>query len=320
MPLLFIALLVAAQDAELVGVARIRRDAEALAPLVTTGLAREFLKASSTLPAVRPRTLYYDPTTKTYMTEQAAAKLDAEERDKLQKQPVDETFYYNTRYGSPLAYARPLELLGKAGLDGLAGRKVLDFGCGGLGPQRLMAALGADVVGVDVDPMLAALYSEPEDQGAVKDGRVSLVIGRYPADEEIKAKVGGGYDLILSKNTLKRGYVHPDSGRTFIDLGMGDDTVLKTLHAALKSGGRVLIYNLGPAPSEAGQPYKAMADIRTPFSRAGWEGAGFQVEAFDQDDTAAARDMAAALGWDKGPGAMDLKKDLFATYTLVRKP
>jgi hypothetical protein len=183
-----------------------------------------------------------------------------------------------------------------------------------------MAGLGADAVGVDVDPMLAALYSEPGDQGPVEKGRVALVIGRYPADEAVKARVGSGLDLFLSKNTLKRGYVHPDSGRAFIDLGVDAAAFLKTLHAALKPGGYVLIYNLGPAPSPPGQPYKAMADIRTPFSREDWEAAGFRVEAFDRDDTGGARRMAAVLGWDKGPGAMDLEKGLFATYTLVRRP
>jgi hypothetical protein len=168
--------------------------------------------------------------------------------------------------------------------------------------------------------MLATLYSGPEDQGSAGKGRVALAIGRYPADEAVRARVGGGLDLFLSKNTLKRGYVHPDSGRAPIDLGMGAAAFLKTLHAALKPGGYVLIYNLGPAPSPPGQPYKAMADIRTPFSRADWEAAGFRVEALDRDDTGAARAMAAALGWDKGAGAMDLQKDLFATYTLARRP
>jgi hypothetical protein len=168
--------------------------------------------------------------------------------------------------------------------------------------------------------MLAALYAGPGDQGAFGDGRVSLVIGRYPSDEAVKAKVGGGYDLILSKNTLKRGYVHPDAGRAFIDLGLPDAAFLRTLHDGLKPGGFVLIYNLGPAPAPAGQPYRPMADIRTPFSRADWEAAGFRIEDFDRDDTAAARQMAGVLGWDKGPEAMDLTKDLFATYTLARRP
>lgn len=317
---LLIAALLIAQDPEPAGVALIRHDAEALAPHVTTNLARAFLKAGTTLPPTSSRTLYHDPSKKTYLTELAARRLTAESRDRLTKVLADETFFHNTRYGSPLAYVRPLEILGKAGVETLTDRKLLDFGCGGIGPLRMMASIGADVTGIDVDPMLAVLYSEPGDLGKFKAGNVSLVIGRYPADASIKAKVGGSYDVILAKNTLKRGYVHPESGRVFIDFGMTDEALLETLHAALKPGGHVLIYNLGPAPNPAGAPYKPMADCRCPFSRATWESAGFHVKAFDADDTPAAREMGAILGWDKGSGAMDLKNDLFATYTLVRKP
>jgi hypothetical protein len=50
-----------------------------------------------------------------------------------------------------------------------------------------------------------------------------------------------------------------------------------------------------------------------------WEAAGFRVIEFDRDDSPAARAMGHALGWDQGNGAMDLEKDLFATYTLVRR-
>ena len=41
---------------------------------------------------------------------------------------------------------------------------------------------------------------------------------------------------------------------------------------------------------------------------------------FDEVDIAAAREMAKALGWEEGPGAINLGKDLFCWYTLVRKP
>ena len=317
---LLFALIVVAQTPEPSGVAQIRRDAKAMGLHVTTDLARDFLRAGSALPEIHDRTLYQDVAKKTYLSEKAVQKLEAASRDQFKKISVDEMFYYNTRYGSPLAYARPLELLGKSGLGDLSGRKILDFGCGGIGPMRMMASLGAEAVGVDVDPMLSALFSEPDDLGVFKKGSVSLIIGHYPADEAIKAKVGGSYDVILAKNTLKRGYVHPDSGRTFIDLGMSDQEVLKALFAALKPGGRLMIFNLGPAPNAPNGPYRPMADIRCPFPHDALKAAGFVVEAFDRDDTRAAREMGADLGWNKGEGAMDLEKDLFASYSLVRKP
>jgi len=318
----------AAPAVELEGVARIQSDAKALADQATTGLAKEFLSVTSTLPPVPKRTLYLDPVKKIYLTEAEAARLDAQARNNLKPSPADETFYYNTKYGSPLAYSRPVELLGRAGIADLAGRKVLDFGYGGVGPLRLFATMGASVVGVDVDPMLPALYSWSSDQGVVPgknrpDGHITLIHGHYPSDAAIKARVGGGYDVIVAKNTLKRGYVHPEGAadkRRLIDLGMDDATFLGAVHDALKPGGWVLIYNLCPAPSPPGQPYKPWADGRSPFSRSAWERAGFRVEAFDKDDSTTARIMGHALGWDRGEGAMDLEKDLFATYTLMRKP
>jgi SAM-dependent methyltransferase len=321
MTLLLAALLaLPAQDPAPTGLARLRRDAGTLAPLVETGPARAFLGAAASLPPVATRTLYYDPEARRYLTAREADRLGPEAREALRTLPADESFYYNTRYGSPLAYARPLELLGRAGLDGLAGRKVADLGCGGVGPLRLMAWPGAEVVGIDVDPMLAALYSEPDDLGPAGRGRVALALGRYPADEATRAAVGGDLDVFLSKNTLKRGYVHPDSGEAVIDLGMDDAAFLRAVFGTLKPGGHALVYNLGPAPAPPGEPYRPMADIRTPFPRAAWEGAGFRVEAFDRDDSEAARALGKALGWDEGPGAMDLEAGLFATYTLARKP
>ena len=81
-----------------------------------------------------------------------------------------------------------------------------------------------------------------------------------------------------------------------------------------------MIYNLCPAPAAPGKPYIPWADGRCPFSRALWEAEGFRVLEFDADDSDAARAMGHALGWDLGSSAMDLAHDLFATWTLVRKP
>ena len=81
----------------------------------------------------------------------------------------------------------------------------------------------------------------------------------------------------------------------------------------------MLIYNLSPAPSPPGQPYKNWADGRCPFAREVWEAAGFRVLAFDQDDSEPARAIGHALGWDQGDSPIDLKSDLFAKYSLMER-
>jgi SAM-dependent methyltransferase len=306
----------------------LEREARAIAPLVNSRLANDFLKAAAYLPSIAPRTVYLDEPKKTYLSEAAAKKLDQEKQAKLKRVDLDESFYWNTKYGSPLAYARPLELLGRSGLDSVSGKKILDFGYGTIGHLRLLAAQGALVTGVDVDPLLPALYSDPGDQGIVKnhqgpDGQIRLVSGRFPADAVTKTAVAGDYDLIIAKNTLKNGYVHPEQTvdvRRLLNLGAPDATFVRSLHQALKPGGRVLIYNISPAPSRPGEPYKHWADGRCPFAKADWKTAGFQVVAFDQDDSEAARALGHALSWDQGASAIDLKADLFAMYSLLEKP
>jgi SAM-dependent methyltransferase len=308
--------------------AGLRREAASLDPLVTSKLARSFLRTTPDLPSIMPRTLLLDEGTKSYLTETEAGALGDEKRRALKRIPVDDDLYYTTKYGSPLAYTRPIDLLGQAGLEDVSGRKVLDFGYGTVGHLRLLAGLGADVTGVDVDPMLRALYSAPGDQGIIKnprgrDGRIRLIHGRFPADRSVTTAVGGNYDLILSKNTLKRGYVHPErpvEPRRLLNLGVEDAVFVRSLHDALKPGGRVLIYNICPAPSPPGQPYKNWADGRCPFARETWEAAGFRVVAFDRDDSEVIRKFAHALGWDRGDSPMDLKADLFAQYSLMEKP
>jgi SAM-dependent methyltransferase len=312
-------------------VRQFEREAEALGPLVTTPLARDFLGAVMNLPAVTPRTVFRSADRRAFWSPDEAARLGAQERQSLEKMTLDGEFYYTTKYGTPLAYARPLEVLGRAGIVDAQGLKLLDFGYGTVGHLRLLASLGADVTGVDVDPLLDALYSASDDQGPVRGrngrtGRLKLVNGRFPADPKVRAAVGSGFDLIISKNTLKNGYIHSagpagdENSRRLIDLGMTDAEFVKVLHDALKPGGRVLIYNLSPAPSPPGQPPKPWADGRCPFSRDVWAAAGFRVLEHDRDDSAAARAQGHALRWDRGDQPMDLEHDLFALYTLAEKP
>jgi hypothetical protein len=270
----------------------------------------------------------YDSTRTRYWNASEAEALPAMVRDSMLSRTLDESFYYSTRYGSPLAYVRPFDLLARAGFADVAGKKIVDFGYGTIGHLRLLASLGAEVVGVEVDPLLRALYSHPDDQGAVKGnggktGSIRLVHGRFPAEAGVNAAVGRGVDLFISKNTLKNGYIHPAEKvdpRRLVHLGVDDSTYVATLFAILAPGGRAMIYNLCPAPAPPGRPYIPWADGRCPFPVEMWLSAGFKVIEFDKDDSETARKMGHALGWDQGPSPMDLEKDLFASYTLVEKP
>jgi hypothetical protein len=309
-------------------VQQIRADAKALAPQMPSTLARRFLAAAEALPAIAPRTMVRDSAGRNWWNEAQAASLPDTQRARLVTRTLDERFYYNTRYGSPLAYARALEVLARHGLEDVAGKRIADFGYGTIGHLRLLASLGADVTGIEVDPLLPAFYSQPGDTGRVagvgggRDGRVRLVHGQWPATDAIVAQVGEGYDLFLSKNTLKRGYIHPErevNPRMLVHLGVGDTAYVRSLARMLKPGGLALIYNLSPAPAPPDKPYIPWADGRSPFARELFEREGFEVLAFDADDSAAARAMGAALGWNQGPSPMDLETNLFGHYTLLRK-
>ncbi|MBL8516843.1 MAG: hypothetical protein JNM76_07715 [Betaproteobacteria bacterium] len=315
-------------------VKRLQAESRALQPLVSTRLANDFLAETRNLPNREPRTIFQDPRTSQYYSKAESAKLAPEVASTLRAVMMDEERYYFTKYGSPLAYARALELAGENGIESLAGKRVLDFGYGAVAHLRLLAQKGAHAVGVDVDTYLRALYSEPDDEGPVRRrgvreaewGSVTLVHGRYPADAQVAKEVGGGYALILSKNTLKRGYIKPSrpaEERHLIRLGVSDEVFLKSVFDDLKPGGMLLIYNLAPAQAPANKPYLPWADARSPFTKKQFETAGFKVVALDVNDDNYAREMGRRLGWDKtakGEVRPDYEKDLFALYTLVVKP
>jgi SAM-dependent methyltransferase len=307
-------------------VAGLVRDAVALAPLFRSTVVAEFLAAAPRLPEPGPRVVWRDSAGTTYWNEREREGLTAAARALLVRRDVSPRFWYYTGYGTPLAYARSLEVLGEAGLASLRGLRVLDFGYGGAGSISLLGMAGAEAVGVDVDPRLRALYegdSAVEGWTAPGGGRARAVHGRWPAEAAAREAVGVGYDLVLSKNTLKRGYIHPErpaDPRQLVDLGVDDTTFVRELFRILVPGGRALLYNLSPAPSKPDQPYRPWTDGRSPFSRELFESAGFRVLAFDVNDDAPARAMGKALGWDQGAGGMDLAHDLFGHYTLVEKP
>lgn len=236
--------------------------------------------------------------------------------DELPRSVGDKTVdYYKTKYGSPLAYARALDLVAAAGMPSPEGARVFDFGYGTIGHLRLLGLLGADAVGVDVDPLLKSLYAKASDRGAYGKGSVTLLHGSWP--KEVDA--GGGYTLWLSKNVLKRGYIHPEQEvpkKQTIDLGVADAAFVASIHAALKPGGYVMIYNITPKPNGPGEKYRTWADGRCPFEKAMWTAAGFEILAYDQDDSAAVRAQGRALRWDED---VDLETSIFAMYTLLRR-
>jgi hypothetical protein len=303
-------------------------EARALAPITTSPLGRRFLAATIHLPHEATRTLYRDAAHEHYWTATQAAALPASERAGLTSVEIDEDTYYETKYGSPLSYVRPLDVLEAHGVSLKAGDRVLDFGYGYVGHLRLLAALGLNVTGVDVDPLLPVLYSQPGDQGAIQGdgvtGMLRLVDGAFPKDPAIVQSVGAGYALVISKNVLKRGYIHPErpaDPKHLVHLGVPDDLVLAAFFAALAPGGAMLVYNVCPAPSPPDKPFVPWSDGRSPFSRDQWTAAGFEIVAFDVDDTEAVRTMGRALGWDEDPDdPMDLERDLSVLYTLVTKP
>ena len=139
-------------------------------------------------------------------------------------------------------------------------------------------------------------------------------------------RVGQAYDLIISKNTLKKGYIKPVrkiDKRQQINLGVSDENFLKAIHDALNPGGKLIIYNLYPKPPEGKSAYNPQADARSPFLREQYEKAGLQVLALNSEDHVMARRMGRALKWDRnesGDPSSDLDTSLYAMYTVVARP
>ena len=105
----------ATAPADTSAVGQIRAEAAQLRPWVRTPLARAFLDATASLPHIATRTVLYDSSrTHFYWLEDAAA-LPESAMTRLVTRVLDESFYYTTRYGTPLAYSRPLDLLSRAG-------------------------------------------------------------------------------------------------------------------------------------------------------------------------------------------------------------
>jgi SAM-dependent methyltransferase len=294
-------------------------EARAVRPLVSQAAAIEFLRASETLVPQASRTVYVHATDGRVLTPSGYEKLATSERTGFEPKSYDERFYYSTFYGSPVAYVRALEIAGQNGVATLDRAKVLDIGYGAIGGPRLMAGAGATISAVDVDPLLPALYREAGDQGSVqalsgRRGVIKLFDGIFSGNEKLTREVGGGYTLILSKNTMKMGFMKPSGERKpMVSFAASDAALLASIHDALAPGGIFVIYNIGGVLD----PKRPSTVIASPFTREQFARAKLAVLKFDENDDVAVRAMGGALGWDKQMG--DLQTQLFAQYTVVQR-
>ncbi|MCA9278795.1 MAG: hypothetical protein H6815_11445 [Phycisphaeraceae bacterium] len=312
-------------DSEPRAVEVILQNTEAVRDLVDSRLGTAFLDAASDLPLLdTPRTVYWNRQTRIAMTEAEYGNADDLAREGFEKREYDEQFYYFTGYGTPIAYARMIDLAGQHGIESFENARVLDFGFGGIGHLRMMASCGAHCVGLEVLDLLRALYSDPLDTGSIENtngspGSISLLYGRYPAEQHINDAVGTGYDLIISKNTLKLGYIHPQreaDPHTVINLGVNDEIFLQHMFDALEPNGLLVVYNIYPPQNPPDEQYMPWATGEFPFDRTLVEGIGFEVIKWNVDDTPTAQAMAQRFEW-----ADESTLDQFlGMYTILKRP
>lgn len=302
-----------------------RLRAAELEPTVTTPLAKEFLAATASLAEPSARVIYRDRARGTAVSQRAYDAMPPEARASLTARECTPQFYYETGYGSPLVYVRVLDLVAPH-LPRVERPRLLDFGYGTIGQLQLLAHCGVDAHGVDVEPVFEALYSEPGDVGPMGGGSVAIHTGQWPAEERLRTAVGGGYAAITSKNTLKKGYIHPmpPPGQTvdpsrLVHLGVSDEEFLKRVHDALVPGGVFAIYNICPPQNPPDQEYIPWADGLSPFPREAYESAGFEVIAFDAVDQAWVLDCFRRLGYLEGIAPEDAPKQFLCWYTIVRR-
>lgn len=227
---------------------------------------------------------------------------------------VDDEYVWG-RIADPLGYVRAFEVLNENKFDP-TGKKILDFGYGNVSQLYMLAHTGVDVHGLEVDSLIPLTSKHLTGKVGAK-GSLTLHHGYFPSDERlVKELEGQKFALWMSKNTMKRGYVHPTDANTKTQIDLGDDAkLLATIKSELAPGGFFFIYNIAPAQTV---PYKAMADGACPFSKETLTAAGFEVIAHDVNDTEKMRAYAKTLEWNAD--WPDLETTLVATYTLCRKP
>ncbi len=308
---------------------RFMLEAEGLMPLMETDAAREFLAEVPELPEIQSRLIFVrQGIVPDAVSEAEFQMLPDEFKAALRPQKIDITKYYQTIYGSPLAYARPLDVIAAiAEWDSFNDKKILDFGYGQIGQLRLLAQCGADVTGIELSSLISAMYTLPGDTGKMtgasgNTGSLRLLHGAWPAGQIARERVAGAYDLIMARNVLRKGPmdrankdVRPELR---VHLRTSNEMFLARMNEALKMGAYALVYNIGGAGPELWEQFPA-SDFSCPFTREQWESAGFELIALNQVDDEPMRKAAKALFLDRGPDGINLETNLYAQYTIAKK-
>ncbi len=302
-------------------------ECEAVRALATTDAGRSWLDRSGDVRSeFDERAFYYALRPNRCLSVDDYDALPEDERGGWRRREVSADTYYATFYGTAAAYLPAVEFaaaaLGRADDPGaFEGTRVMDLGYGQMGQLELLAACGAEVVGVEVDPILTELYRDSLTPRSVANphgasGSVRVTECLWPNEASCREDVGGGYDVILARNLLKRGYVKPrELIGNYVPVAheMTDGEALGHFYDALAPGGVVVIYSLGGAPD----PAKPWTDIANPWPESAWGAAGFEVVHHDLDVSADAGEMFVALGYSEPDTVADT---LFGVCSVYRKP
>ncbi|HET9448967.1 MAG TPA: bifunctional 2-polyprenyl-6-hydroxyphenol methylase/3-demethylubiquinol 3-O-methyltransferase UbiG, partial [Steroidobacteraceae bacterium] len=134
------------------------------------------------------------------------------------------------RWWDPHGEFRPLHALNPVRLDyvdsraGLAGKRVLDVGCGGGLLSEAMARRGAQVTGIDLGPQtieVAELHA--------LESKVAVAYARESAEAHA-ARTAGVYDIVVCMEMLEHVPEPP--------------SVLRALRTLVKPGGHVFVSTL----------------------------------------------------------------------------
>ena len=158
----------------------------------------------------------------------ASSNADPGELRKFAEQA--EGWWDPTGPAKPLHDLNPVRLRYLIDHGGLAGRRVLDVGCGGGILAEAMAAHGATVLGVDLAPALVDTARAHAQQNGVS------VAYRVASAEQLAAEAPGGFDLVTCMEMLEH---VPDPAATMAALAAlvrpGGDLVVSTLNRNLRS-------------------------------------------------------------------------------------